>query len=336
MAHNIQTRDIQVSQTQAWHGLTTIREVVSRQEAHPYELIESPILYRVPDKERPWLDGTLVEHPKFKQLLADDDHLPVGDPYNKDTYTPSSIKAFWSILEKGMGDAPYKVISAGSVNDRRNIFASIKVSEGFRVGDREVKDHISLIDSFDGSTSITALYSSIVVVCENTLRMALNSGKAIGKARHTKMLDLNIQRIIDALDAFSGTSAAFEAMMRKADETPCSRDEARAWYVGMEAVADGGLTNGLKQKTARMVELFDGGLGNSGRTRLDAFSGYTQFHTRESSRGDDKQRQMLSSEWGSSARAKASAATTFERDWTKLVSRGTNLMESDKEPVLAN
>lgn len=326
MSHGIQTRDRQSGLTQAWHNLTNVVEVVTRENSVNWDVIETPVCYRIPYNDPFGIKSDqIIESKEWKQLIANDDFEPVGPPYAP-SYTPSSVAQFFGVIEKGLGDTPYQIVSAGSVNDRCNIFASIKVTDGFRVGDREFKDYITIIDSFDKSTSLTALYSSVCVVCQNTLRMALAGGKEIGKARHTLMLETNIQKLIDAIDQFAGTSAMFKAMIEKANETPCSRDEARAWYVGLEAV-DMKLSNGLKQKTARMVELFEGGLGNEGRTRADAFSGYTQFHTRESSRGDDKARQMQSSEWGSSARAKTTAATGFERDWEKLVKRGTQLLE---------
>ena len=67
----------------------------------------------------------------------------------------------------------------------------------------------------------------------------------------------------------------------RADSTPCSRDEARSWLMGVEGRNAKIATNGLRQKSARMVELFDQGKGNQGRTRLDALSAVTDFHSNE-------------------------------------------------------
>lgn len=325
MSHQIEKRDRQTALTNAWHGLTNIVDVVTRENSHPFEVVETPILYRVPNPELPGQEK-IIEHPKYMQLVANDDYLPIGEPYNKDTYTPSSIKMLWSIVELGLGDTPYEVVSAGSVEDRRKTFISLKVSDGFRIGDREIKDTITLLDSFDRSSSLTCLYSNITVVCSNTWNAAMKTGQNVGKARHTKMIEINVQRLIDAIDGFVGTSAFFKGLMQEAFETPCSRDEARAWLAGVEGRNLKESTNGLLQKAARMTDLFETGKGNEGRNRLDTFNALTNFHSHESSNRKGADAQMLSSEFGTSAQTKTFAVSRFKEDWEKHVAHGEMLL----------
>jgi hypothetical protein len=329
MSHLIQSRDRQSAKTQAWHGLTTIVDDVNQSSAFGWDVVETPILYRVPNPEQPGQEK-IIEHPKYMQLVANDDYLPIGEPYNKDTYTPSSIKMLWEIVRLGMGDTPHTIESAGSVDDRRKTFISLKVSDGFTIGDREFKDYITLLDSFDKSCSLTCLYSSICVVCANTYGAAMRTGKEVGKAKHTKMIDLNVQRLIDAIDAFSGTSAHFKGLMQEAFVTPCSRDEARAWLTGIEGRNMDRPTNGLLQKSARMADLFERGKGNEGRTRLDAFSALTDFHSHESSNRKGEDAQYMSSEFGASAVIKTLAASRFKEDWEKNTRHGNALLEQDR------
>jgi hypothetical protein len=91
------------------------------------------------------------------------------------------------------------------------------------------------------------------------------------------------------------------------------------------------MSNGLKQKTARMVELFDGGNGNAGRTRLDAFSALTDFHSNESTNRKAGNAQYMTSEWGASAQVKSMAISRFREDWTKHVKHGERLLNEDKD-----
>lgn len=334
MSHNIQQRDRQAGIEQAWHGLTTIVESVTRENSMPWDVVESQIYYKKP-KEYDFMEDEFIQDPEFKTLLATDDFLPVGQPYGS-SYCPTSIKMFWEIINKGMGTTPFQIISAGTVDNRQKVFASLKVSDGFRVGDREFKDYITLLDSFDKSTSLQARYSNICVVCQNTFQANMSSGNQIGKAKHTQMIELNVSRLIEAIDQFVGTSKAYQETLQRAHNTPCSRDEARAWLTGIESRnLSGMLTNGMKQKTARQVELFDAGLGNSGRNRLDALSALTEFHTRESSNRKGPDAQYMSSEWGASASIKTLAVSGFESDWDKYVRRGTDLLEKDKLALTA-
>jgi hypothetical protein len=336
MAHNIEKRDIQAGIDQAWHGLTTIVDKVERNNSMPFEVVESPIYYKIQKPDQYGLmQDVMVQDPEFKTLLANDDWLPVGQPYGA-SYCPTSIRMFWEIISKGMGDTPYEIISAGTVDNRQKIFASLKVSDGFRVGDREFKDYITLLDSFDKSTSLQARYSNICVVCANTFAANMQSGTQIGKAKHTQMIEMNVVRLIEAIDHFSGTSSTYKAKLQEAFDTPCSRDEARSWLMGIEARNTDKLTNGLKQKIARQVELFDAGKGNEGRNRLDALSALTEFHSHESSNRKDDDAQYMASEWGASAGIKTLAATRLKADWDKHVKHGDRILSEDRTPAMAS
>jgi hypothetical protein len=330
MSHLILERDIQAGLSNAWHGLTTIVPEVTRESCMNWDVIESPIYYKVRKPDEYGIErDVFIEDPEFKTLLASDDFLPVGQPYGS-SYCPTSIQTFWEVIRKGMGDTPYQIISAGTVDNRQKVFASLKVSDGFQIGDRIFKDYITLLDSFDKSTSLQARYSSIAVVCANTFAANMQSGTQIGKAKHTAMIEMNIGRLIDAMDAFAGTSAKFKSLLQEAHDTPCPRDEARAWLTGIECRNADALTNGMKQKTARMIELFDGGRGNQGKTRLDAFSALTDFHSNESTNRKGDNAQYMTSEFGASAAVKTLAVSRFKEDWTKHVRHGERLLNEDK------
>jgi hypothetical protein len=326
MSALITERDIQAGLNQAWHGLTTIVDSVTRKNSMPFEVIEAEVFYKTQKKDFFGMNqDVIIESPEMKQLVASDDWLPIGQPYAK-TYHPSTIETFWKIITDGMGDTPYEIISAGTVDNRQKIFASLKVSDGFRIGDREFKDFITLVDSFDKSSSLQSRYSNVCVVCANTFGAVLNAGETIGKVRHSFNLDINIQRLIDSMDQFVGTSAIFQSMLTEASSKKCSEDEARAWITGVEGRNLDRTTNGLMQKTARIVELFNHGKGNTGDTRLDAFSAVTEFHTHESSNRKEAASQYSSSEWGTSAQTKTLIASRLNDDWSKYVRRGESLL----------
>lgn len=330
MSAGLTERDLQSGLQNAWHGQTNIVDVVTRDNSMPYEIIEAPIQYKVFENIEGFPVEKIIEDPEYKRLIASDDLKPIGEPFAK-SYCPGSIAGFWEIIRKGMGETPYEIVSAGTVDDRCKLFASIKVSEGFTIGEREFKDYITLIDSFDKSTSLQARYSNICVVCANTFAMVMNSGSQLGRVKHSTFMELNVQRLIDAIDGFAGTSAANKVMLERAYQTECSRDEARAWVTGIEGrnATVAGLTNGMRQKTARIIELFDGGRGNHGRTRLDAFSAMTDFHSNESTNRKEPGSQRYTSEWGASAQTKNLVATRFEQDWNSNVKRGEGLLNED-------
>ena len=329
MPAGITERDRQVGLENAWHKETIIRPIVTLEEALPFDVMEAVVCHKFSKPDDTGLITEFInEDSSFKRLVATDDWLPVGEPYGP-SYNPASVKLFKSIVAKAFEDVPHRIVSAGSVDDRCKLFCSIQTTDGFRIGDREFKDYISILDSFDKSTSLTARYSNICCVCSNTVAMALKAGTEIGKAKHTAMLELNVQRLLDAIDAFVGTSAQFQSMLQQAHETPCSRDEARAWLTGIAGRNADRMTNGLLQKTARMVELFDNGKGNEGRTRLDVFSALTEFETHESSNRKGDNAQYYTSNFGSSAQTKSFVAQGFAREWQSNVLKGERLLDRE-------
>jgi hypothetical protein len=66
----------------------------------------------------------------------------------------------------------------------------------------------------------------------------------------------------------------------------------------------------------RLGELFVRGAGNRGETMLDCFSAVTDFYSHESSGGENRLKQLASSEFGAGANAKA-------RAWQGLVNVDT-------------
>lgn len=332
MAANITERDRQCSKEQAWHGLTTIVDIVTKENSMSFDVIESPIYYKVQkphDSIPDFTQDVMIESPEFKQLIANDDFLPIGEPYGA-SYHPSTVETFWNVIAKGMEEVPFEIVSAGTVENRCKLFASLKVTDGFRIGDRQFSDYITVIDSYDKSTSFQTRYSNICVFCSNTFQAAMHAGTAVGKAKHTLNLDVNIERLIVAMRNFLGTSKVYQEVLQNASDTICLADEARAWLTGIEGRNTDAMSNGLKQKSARMMELFVGGRGNTGATRLDAFSALTEFHSHESSNRKGEGSQYHSSEWGTSAQVKTLAVSGLECDWNRHRKHGERLLNEDK------
>lgn len=311
-------RDIQAGLEMGWHNLTTIVPVVTKEVAHPYEVIPCEIAATRPGEDPIPLAGKKI-------LIASDDLKPIGSTY-EESYVPNSIESFWNTIEDGLGDTPYQIVSAGSLENRNKIFASIKITDGFKIGEREFKDFISLIDSFDKSMSFRVLYSNICVVCSNTFNAVMNRGNNIARAKHSKGFEGNRDRMVEAIDEFAGTSARFKALMEEAHIAKTEEQEARCWIAGVDADGQKSLSLGDLRKIARMTELFRHGKGNKGETRLDAFQGLTEYHTHESTRLKESNSQWLTSEFGASARVKTRALDALQ-DWQGFRDRGHKLLK---------
>jgi len=322
MSHEIEERDRQCGLENAWHGLTTIVPEVTREIAHPFEVEPCPCPI-----ER---DGALIHEDQWYRLVATDDGLPVGPPYNPKTYSPSSIALFWTLIEEAMKDREYTVVSAGSVRDRQRIFASIQVSESFEVGNREFREYLNILDSFDGTASLQARYSNICVVCNNTFSASLNNGKQLGRAVHKGNLTESAGRIAKAVDLFFSKAEEVKKTLAIAFANDCTESEARCWLAAVDNYKKKKLTQSDVQRIARLTELFRLGDGNCGQNRLDAFQGLTQFHTHESCKrpGVAKRlKQFISSNFGPSNNVKERGLVALN-DWDTYVAEGDRLLNT--------
>jgi hypothetical protein len=318
MSHEIQKRDRQTGLEVAWHRKTHVVEEVNRDNSMPWDVSKRQLLY-----ESPY--GQIQEAGDHSILIADDDGLVVGGPFAS-TYHPSSVKTFWNVIEKGLEGIDYQIVSSGSVSDRTKIFTSIKLNEGFNIAGREFKDYLTLIDSFDKSTSFQCRYSNVCVVCANTYSAVMNSGETVGKARHTVNIDIHIEALIKCIKEFTNFSNKQKEVHLEAHNAPISRDEARAWFASIEGRNSKVITNPMMQKIARLTELFESGKGNEGKTRLDAFQAFTEFHTHESSNRSSGDSQYMTSEWGSSAQLKNTVIKSLNSSFRSNVTKGDSLL----------
>lgn len=316
MSHEIETRDRQVGHEPAWHGLTIINEEVTPELAHPYEL-EPRKLYFNRNGEfnvRPFEAGHSI-------LIASDDELPVGPPFNPSTYTPNSIQNFWDNIKHSMADVCYDVVSAGSVRNRQLVFASVKVSDGFTAGGREFRDYLSFIDGFDKKQSLQALYSNICVVCSNTFHAAMNRGTVIAKFKHSKNFKEIAKGLPLAVQEFLGQSEDMKTRLEHASTMKVSIDEAAWWFTGFMHNHTAS-PKALVKKRDELVDLFRNGHGNEGRNRLDAFSAVTERFTRGAK---NFERANFN---GSANRIKEAALSGLE-NWGKIQDRGREIKNSE-------
>lgn len=296
MAANLMERDVQAGLEQAWHGMSKVVPVVTREVALPYEI------------ERKAIECC----PGFYYFTATDDGLMVGRPVGED-YVALTNERFWEIIQNSLGGSGAIVESAGTIYDRCRRFVTVKLGtdmDTFKVGDREFKNRISFLDSVDMSTNFYGVNSSTCVVCSNTFSAVMGdrTGQFRFKIRHSKNMVARIENMEKAIDEWLGVTAQFKAALEIANSEPMKVETARNVFAGFLAEDEPELSTRGVNTVNRLTELFQRGAGNRGETVLDAFSAVTDYYSHESSGGKDKegfrQKQFLSSEFGSGLKEK--------------------------------
>ncbi|UZJ63968.1 DUF945 domain-containing protein [Sphingobacterium sp. KU25419] len=193
-------------QEKAWHGLGQIvTDYPTSKEAiiHAgldYEVIKAPLFTRA-DSMGIAQDGTVVDGMEiaipnnFANIRSDNNAVlgVVGKDYQI-VQNNEAFSFFDAIVGNGDGIL-YE--TAGALGQGERIFITAKLPGYIRVGNGEdvTEKYIFLTTSHDGSGSITAAFTPIRIVCQNTLNASLRSMSNVVRIRHTAGAK---QRLADA------------------------------------------------------------------------------------------------------------------------------------------
>lgn len=202
MAHNINYN----SQTgkysffsvkeKAWHGLgqiveqyPTSAEAISH-AGLDYEVAKSPLFTKgsgiIQTAEGIEMGSSELEVPNYFANIRTDNNAVLG-VVGKDYQIVQNREAFsfFDAIVGGGDGILYE--TAGALGQGERIFITAKLPDYIRVGkgDDVTEKYIFLTTSHDGSGSITAAFTPIRIVCQNTLNASLRSMSNVVRIRHT-------------------------------------------------------------------------------------------------------------------------------------------------------
>ena len=190
MAHNINFNE----QTQkhsffsvnekAWHGLGTIvQDYPTSVEALQFAGLD----YRVEKRKLFTLDNADIiskSVPDYYATIRTDNENVLG-VVGKDYEVVQNTDAF-NFFDSIVGGDGIQYETAGALGKGERIFITAKLPNYIKVGkDDLIEQYLFLTTSHDGFGSITAAFTPIRIVCNNTLNAALQNHSNAIKIRHT-------------------------------------------------------------------------------------------------------------------------------------------------------
>ncbi|THD30892.1 MAG: DUF945 domain-containing protein [Flavobacterium johnsoniae] len=173
-------------QEKAWHGLGQIvTEYPTSSEAiiHSgldYQVVKEPNTHRLPS-------GLEVRSDNSFFTYRSDNEVILGGKVGKDYHIVQNTDAFsfFDAIVGGTDGILYE--TAGALGNGERIFITAKLPDYIRVGngDDVTEKYIFLTNSHDGSGSITAAFTPIRIVCQNTLNASLRNMSNVVRIRHT-------------------------------------------------------------------------------------------------------------------------------------------------------
>lgn len=165
-----------------WHGLGKAMdenaplEIWREQAGMNWQLIETPVRFNRP---------VSVSHPNGTRL--EDDIIVFADKkvlYRSDTGTPlACVSAKYNVVQPEMvlefyrdliETAGFKMRTAGVLFGGKKYWALADIGEHAKVKGNEFGGYLLLATACDGSMATVAQFTSVEVVCNNTLRLAVH------------------------------------------------------------------------------------------------------------------------------------------------------------------
>ena len=180
----------------AWHSLGQIVEQYPTSEEAikhaglDYEVAKSPLYTKgsgiIETANGIEIGNSELEVPNYFANIRSDNNAVLG-VVGKDYHIVQNREAFNFFDEIVGGGEGILYETAGALGNGERIFITAKLPDYIRVGngDDVTEKYIFLTTSHDGSGSITAAFTPIRIVCQNTLNASLRSMSNVVRIKHT-------------------------------------------------------------------------------------------------------------------------------------------------------
>jgi phage/plasmid-like protein (TIGR03299 family) len=269
-----------------WHQLGSVLparqpiEVWAQKAGMDWEIGETPVRYMT---EQAGPLGSIRTFGDQKVLYRSDTKAPlsvVGSRYQ--VVQPRAVLEFYRDLTEVSG---YELETAGVLKEGRKFWALAKIGKEAKLkGTDLVKGYLLLATSCDGTLATTATPTTIRVVCNNTLTIALNGATSAVKVPHSTVFDA--QAVKKQLGIAVGQWDSFMYRMKTLTERKVKTHEAMNYFLKVLCQADHhadaaqGLTN--ERALKRVQSLYEGAgkgaeLASSQGTAWGLLNAVTEF-----------------------------------------------------------
>lgn len=188
MSHLVQT--MAYAGATPWHGLGNRLaehqplEVWAEDAGMNWRIEETNVMYRVGSHD---LDP-IQSFPEQKVLYRSDNGKPLSTVSQRyQVVQPAEILEFYRDLVQVGG---YQLETAGVLKEGRKLWALARTGQSALLkGGDEVRGYLLLATACDGTLATTAQFTSVRVVCNNTLQIALGRNRGAVKVPHRSQFD---------------------------------------------------------------------------------------------------------------------------------------------------
>lgn len=281
MAHEIESNDQVVlgSNTVAWHGLGKVFAGLLSPMRCFAEGVGARTMEELPVYTKDGLQingyktiiGNYSNGARTALSIVGDDYGLVSD---EDTF---------KMLEGVYGSGAC-IETAGTLNNGRRIWVLANGTK-WKVGSDVIKSYDLWINRHDGSGCFELHRTNTRVVCANTWKTAIGKGRdRVFGVRHTTYVNNNIMAAIVLLNGVDKAETIEREKTQRMASLEMSNAEMSAFVGNLTGFDTQDLQSSTRAKNQyhSIINLFNYGTGNTGKTRWDAFNAVTEYvdHTR--------------------------------------------------------
>jgi phage/plasmid-like protein (TIGR03299 family) len=280
-----------------WHGLgqnipdDQPIDVWAKTAHMDWNVNRAPVVYNAEGE-------TYYEHASQHVLFRSDNFNPLGIVSNiYKIVQPIEVLEFYRDLVEKNG---YKMETAGSLRGGALVWALAKVPMEMRLmGQDRVLSYLLLGTSYDKTMSTSAMFTSVRVVCANTMSTAYNVHGGRVNISHLSTFDADKVKI--DLGATKESWEKFEEQSNKMAETKLTKEQAVKYFMDLYHSPKNGDDYSDVNKTAVSVllDLFEKGPGSNlksaSSTLWGALNAVTRFVDHE--KGAQSKANRLNSAW---------------------------------------
>jgi phage/plasmid-like protein (TIGR03299 family) len=195
MAHELESsNDMAYVGTTPWHGLGNQLpknqpiEVWQKKAGMDFDIRQTDVLFNAASGDGNMLN--LRSNPDSTVLYRSDTFAPLSVVSSRyKVVQPKEVLEFYRDLVAA-GGRGFELETAGVLKGGKKLWALAKTGqETTLAGEDKVKAYLLLATSCDGSLATTAFFTSIRVVCNNTLQMAVGDSKGAIRVPHSTTFD---------------------------------------------------------------------------------------------------------------------------------------------------
>lgn len=242
-----------------WHGLGNQLssgqpiEVWAQQAGMDWRICESPVSFVTDEANNP---GVIASFPENKVLFRSDTQAPLSVVSQRfQVVQPSEILEFYRDLTEVSG---FELETAGVLKGGRKIWALARTGQSSTLKGNDVSNgYVLLATACDGTLATTAQFTSIRVVCNNTLAVALGASSGAVKVRHSTSFDA--QAVKRKLGISVSTWSSFMYQMKGLSERKVKTHEAMNYLLRVFSEDKKTASANASDRTmAKVMALFDG------------------------------------------------------------------------------